>query len=332
MTVRAEAKAERFGARAAPLALLLASGLAGGGTMVAGKVSTSTGHPALGLVFWQLVISVLALGVVAAVRWKAPPLGRTALTFYAVIALIGTLIPNAASLTAISQLPAGVMASLLSSVPMFALAVAAALPDVFLTAFVARGVQGGMTSGRWALVHAGASGVGTAAIQIMGAIGARIIVTASTGKVEACRQLGADVAVDYSSESFRDAVREATAGAGVDCVLDVIGGEYLNDNIDSVRVGGRIIQVGVMGEGQATFALGKLLPKRAALIGTVLRARPLEEKIALAQRFRAEMLPLFESGAMRPVIDSRYPLDEIAVAHARMESNANVGKIMIDVA
>lgn len=212
------------------------------------------------------------------------------------------------------------------------LADAAALPEVFLTAYDALVVQGGMTSGRWALVHAGASGVGTAAIQIMGAIGARIIVTASTGKVEACRQLGADVAVDYSSESFRDAVREATAGAGVDCVLDVIGGEYLNDNIDSVRVGGRIIQVGVMGEGQATFALGKLLPKRAALIGTVLRARPLEEKIALAQRFRAEMLPLFESGAMRPVIDSRYPLDEIAVAHARMESNANVGKIMIDVA
>ncbi len=212
------------------------------------------------------------------------------------------------------------------------LADAAALPEVFLTAYDALVVQGGMTSGRWALVHAGASGVGTAAIQIMKAIGARIIVTASAGKLDACRELGADVAVDYRSESFVDAVREATGKAGVDCVLDVIGGEYLDGNIDSVRVGGRIIQVGVMGEGQATFALGKLLPKRAALIGTVLRARPIEEKIALTQRFRAEMLPLFESGVMKPVVDSRYPLDEIADAHRRMESNVNVGKILIEVA
>jgi putative PIG3 family NAD(P)H quinone oxidoreductase len=209
---------------------------------------------------------------------------------------------------------------------------AAALPEVFLTAYDALVVQGGMTSGRWALVHAGASGVGTAAIQIMKAIGARIIVTASTGKVDACRELGADIVVDYRNGSFVDAVREATGGAGVDCVLDVIGGEYLDGNVDSVRVGGRIIQVGVMGQGRADFALAKLLPKRASLIGTVLRSRPLEEKIALAQRFRAEMLPLFESGVMGPVIDSRYPFDRIAEAHERMEANANVGKILVEVA
>ncbi|MEM6438986.1 MAG: DMT family transporter [Pseudomonadota bacterium] len=128
MSVGDEAKAaEGWSARAAPLALLLASGLAWGGTTVAGKVSTSTGHPALGLVFWQLAISVVALGLVSAVRRKAPPLGRRALIFYVVIALIGTLIPNFASLTAVAQLPAGIMAILLSSVPMFALAVAAAL-------------------------------------------------------------------------------------------------------------------------------------------------------------------------------------------------------------
>ncbi|MEM9607473.1 MAG: NAD(P)H-quinone oxidoreductase [Actinomycetota bacterium] len=208
---------------------------------------------------------------------------------------------------------------------------AAALPEVYLTAYDALVVQGGMTSGRWALVHAGASGVGTAAIQIMKAIGARIIVTASSGKIAACRELGADVAVDYTSESFVEAVTEATGGLGVDCVLDVIGGEYLNDNVDAVRVGGRIIQVGVMGQGKADFVLGKLLPKRAALIGTVLRSRPLEEKIALAQRFRAELMPLFESGAMGPVIDSRFTLDDLPAAHERMESNANVGKILVDV-
>jgi putative PIG3 family NAD(P)H quinone oxidoreductase len=207
----------------------------------------------------------------------------------------------------------------------------AAIPEVFLTAYDALVVQGGLTSGRWALVHAGASGVGTAAIQIVKALGARIVVTASAGKLDACRALGADVAVDYRADDFAKAVGEATDGHGVDVVLDVIGGEYLDGNVDSVRVGGRIIQVGVMGEAVASFALAKLLPKRAALIGTVLRARPVEEKIALTQRFSAELLPRFEDGSLRPVIDSRYALADIADAHRHMEANANVGKILIDV-
>lgn len=209
---------------------------------------------------------------------------------------------------------------------------AGAVPEVFMTAFDALVVQGGMTSGRWALVHAGGSGVGTAAIQIMKAIGARVVVTASAGKLDACRDLGADAAVDYRTERFVDVVREVTDGRGVDCVLDVIGGEYLDDNVDAVRVGGRIIQVGVMGEGRAPFSLGKLLPKRAAVIGTVLRSRPLEEKAALTQRFAAEMSPLIADRRLRPVIDSRYPLAEVAAAHERMASNANVGKIVLDVA
>jgi NADPH:quinone reductase-like Zn-dependent oxidoreductase len=125
-------------------------------------------------------------------------------------------------------------------------------------------------------------------------------------------------------------VGEWSGGVGVDVVLDVIGGEYLERNIDVLRVQGRIVQVGVMGEGMATFPIGKLLPKRAALIGTVLRSRPIEQKIAITQRFAAEMLPLFESGALRPVIDSRYPLADIAAAHTYMASNANVGKVLID--
>ncbi len=207
---------------------------------------------------------------------------------------------------------------------------AVAIPEVFLTAYDALVVQGGLTSGRWALVHAGASGVGTAAIQIAKAIGARIIVTCSTGKVEACTELGADVVVDYTSADFADAVKEATDD-GVDVVLDVIGGEYTVRNIKALRVGGRIIQVGVMGEGTVELPLGMLLPKRAAIIGTVLRARPLEEKAALTQRFAREMLPRFDDGSMKPVIDSRYAFDDIADAHAYMGTNANVGKIIIDV-
>lgn len=209
------------------------------------------------------------------------------------------------------------------------LADAAAIPEVFLTAFDALVVQGGLTSGRWALVHAGASGVGTAAIQIARTIGARVVVTASRGKLAACRELGADVAVDHRSEDFVAASTEATEGRGVDVVLDVVGGDYLDRNVDALRVGGRIVQVGVMGGGRTAFTLGKLLPKRASVTGTVLRARPIEEKIALTQRFGSEMLPLFAQGRLRPVIDSRYPLERVADAHRRMEANENIGKIVL---
>jgi putative PIG3 family NAD(P)H quinone oxidoreductase len=211
------------------------------------------------------------------------------------------------------------------------LADAAAIPEVFLTAFDALVVQGGLTSGRWALVHAGASGVGTAAIQIARAIGARIIVTASGAKLERCLELGADVALDYGSADFAAAAIEATGGAGVDVVLDVVGGEYTVGNLQALRVGGRLIQVGVMGQQTVELPLGMLLPKRASIIGTVLRARPLEEKIALTQRVVRELLPRFDDGTLRPVIDRRYPLDAIADAHRYMETNANVGKIVIDV-
>jgi len=214
-----------------------------------------------------------------------------------------------------------------ASVP---LADAAAICEVFVTAHDALVTQGGLTSGRSALVHAGASGVGTAAIQIAGAIGARIAVTCSTAKVQACHDLGADLVVDYSTTDFAEAVLEWTGGVGVDVVLDVIGGEYLDRNLDCLKVQGRIVQVGVMGEGVAPLALGKLLPKRAAIVGTVLRSRPLEQKIEASQRFATELLPLFDDGHLRPVIDSRYPLDRIADAQQYMASNANVGKILIE--
>ena len=208
---------------------------------------------------------------------------------------------------------------------------AAAIPEVWITAFDALVAQGGLTSGRTALVHAGASGVGTAAIQICKALGARVIVTASAGKLAACRELGADLAVDYASGDFVAECVSFTNGVGIDVVLDVIGGDYVDKNIAAIRVGGRIVQVGTMGGGRTEVSIGMLLPKRASLIGTVLRARPLAEKIAITQRFSKEILPLFDSGLVKPVIDSRYALSAIADAHAYMETNANVGKILIDV-
>jgi putative PIG3 family NAD(P)H quinone oxidoreductase len=209
---------------------------------------------------------------------------------------------------------------------------AAGIPEVFITAWDALVVQGGLTSGRWAMVHAGASGVGTAAIQICKAIGARIVVTCSGGKVEACRALGADVVVDYGTHDFVAEVATATGGAGVDVILDVIGGDYVERNIASLAVKGHIIQVGVMAGKPVPFNVGLLLGKRASITGTVLRARPLEEKIAISQRFASEMLPLFSTGQLKPVIDSVYAFADIASAHEYMATNGNVGKIVITVA
>jgi putative PIG3 family NAD(P)H quinone oxidoreductase len=210
------------------------------------------------------------------------------------------------------------------------LADAAAIPEVFLTAWDALVVQGGLTSGRWALVHAGGSGVGTAAIQLAKAIGARIAVTCSAGKAEACRALGADLVLERSPADWAGALRTAVP-EGVDVVLDVIGGDEADRNLQVVRPQGTIVQVGLMGGARTPVTLGLLLVKRVTWIGTTLRARPLEQKIAICQRFAAEVLPLFESGALHPVIDTRFPLDRIADAHRYMEADANVGKILLDV-
>jgi NADPH:quinone reductase-like Zn-dependent oxidoreductase len=193
---------------------------------------------------------------------------------------------------------------------------------VFLTAWDALVVQGGLTSGRLALVHAGASGVGTAAIQIGKAIGAFVAVTASAGKLDACRALGADITID----------REGDWGINdVDVVLDVVGGDYLERNLACLRQKGTIVQVGTMAGGSPTLNFGLLMMRRARLIGTVLRARPLEEKVALSQRFTQEVVPLFDTGALSPVIDSRYALEDAPEAHRRLESNATIGKVLLTV-
>jgi putative PIG3 family NAD(P)H quinone oxidoreductase len=211
------------------------------------------------------------------------------------------------------------------------LADAAAIPEVFMTAHDALVTQGGLTSGGRALVHAGGSGVGTASIQIVKAIGAQVAVTCSRNKVDPCHELGADLVVDYNEQDFVEEIALWTQDQGVDVVLDVIGGDYLAKNLQCLKIQGRIIQVGAMGGPVASFALGALLPKRASLIGTVLRSRPIEQKIEANQRFVTELLPRFEDGSLKPVIDSRYPLADIAAAHTYMETNANIGKILIDI-
>jgi len=207
---------------------------------------------------------------------------------------------------------------------------AAAIPEVFITAWDALVLQGGLASGRWALVHAGASGVGTAAIQIARAIGARVAVTCSAAKMDACRALGADVVLERTPHDWLGDAKAAVPD-GFEVILDVVGGDELRRNVDALARRGRIVQVGTMGGGDTSINLGALMVKRASIQGTVLRARPIEEKIAVSRRFAAEVVPLFDRGALRPVIDSRFPLERVADAHRHMEANANVGKILLDV-
>ena len=216
-----------------------------------------------------------------------------------------------------------------------AFADAAAVPEVFITAWDALVVQGGLTSGRWALVHAGASGVGTAAIQIAKAIGGRVAVTCSARKAEACRELGADLVLERSPADWpaqlHDGLAEHGRSDGVDTVLDVVGGEEADRNLAAVRPKGCIVQVGLLGGGDSTVNLGLLLAKRVHWIGTVLRGRPIEERIVICRRFADEVSPRFADGALRPVIDRRFPLADIAEAHRVMEADANVGKLLLDV-
>ena len=208
---------------------------------------------------------------------------------------------------------------------------AAAIPEVFLTAWDALVVQGGLTTGRWALVHAGASGVGTASIQLAKAIGARIAVTCSPGKAELCRSLGADLVIDRSPHDWLSQARTAVP-EGFQVILDVVGGEEIDRNLQALAHRGTIVQVGLMGGGSVQVNVGLLMGKRAHWIGTTLRARPIEEKVAVTRRFAAEMLPLFDDGRLRPVIDRRFCFDEIVAAHELMASNANAGKIVITLA
>ncbi len=217
------------------------------------------------------------------------------------------------------------------------LADAAAIPEVFITAWDALVLQGGLKPGGTALVHAGASGVGTAAIQICRAMGARIIVTCSgarggVDKMQACRDLGASLVIDYTTQDFAKEVADYTQGKGVDVVLDVIGGDYTVRNVACLALKGRIIQVGTMAGPSKDFNVASLMGKRASIIGTVLRPRPKEEKIAVSQAFAEALLPDFDAGVLKPIIDKRFTLDQIVAAHQHMEANANVGKIVVTVA
>ncbi len=208
---------------------------------------------------------------------------------------------------------------------------AAAIPEAWLTAYDALVDKGGLQKHQTCLIHAGASGVGTAAIQIAKRVGAKVAVTASEAKIASCMALGADRGIDYRQEDFVEAVQTWTKGNGVDVIIDLVGGSYLQRNVKAVSTKGTIVQVGLMGSGKPELDLGTLLQKRITLIGTVLRSRSLEEKTALTQNFSNHLLSEFDS-QFKTVIDSVFPFESIAEAHTRMENNLNTGKIVIDIA
>jgi len=182
------------------------------------------------------------------------------------------------------------------------------------------------------LIHAGASGVGTAAIQLAKAAEARVITTAgSNEKLAYCQNLGADVTINYKTELFADRVLDATGQRGADVVLDFVGAPYWDNNLAALAIGGRLMLIGFLGGSAGNLNLGLLMTKSLTVTSTTLRRTPLAQKIALTQAFTDFALPCFKRGELKPVIDKVYPLREVSAAHQYMESNQNIGKIILRV-
>jgi NADPH2:quinone reductase len=207
---------------------------------------------------------------------------------------------------------------------------AAAVPETFFTVWHNVFERGALKRGETLLVHGGSSGIGTAAIQLAKANGARVIITAGTEeKCDACRALGADVAINYKSEDFVVATKAATGGRGAHVILDMVGGDYIGRNYEAAAVEGRVVQIAFQGSPKATVDFRRIMLKRLMHTGSTLRSRSVADKAAIAAAVEAHVLPLIAQGRVKPIIDSTFPLDRAAAAHARMESSAHIGKIVL---
>jgi NADPH2:quinone reductase len=207
---------------------------------------------------------------------------------------------------------------------------AAAIPETFFTVWHNTFERGRLAAGETLLVHGGSSGIGTVAIQLAKAFGARVVTTAgSAEKCEACRKLGADVAVNYKTEDFVAATKAATAGLGAEVVLDMVGGDYIERNYEAAAIDGRIVQIAFLGSSKATVDFRRLMLKRLTHTGSTLRARSVADKAAIARAVEDRVLPLIAAGKVRPLIDSTFPLREAAAAHAKMEASTHIGKIVL---
>ena len=207
---------------------------------------------------------------------------------------------------------------------------AAGLPEVACTVWSNVFMTANLQPDEVFLVHGGSSGIGTMAIQLATAAGARVAVTAgSQDKLDVCRDLGAQILVNYREQDFVEEVRAATDGHGADVVLDLMGAKYLPRNVDLLATSGRLVVIGLMGGRKGELDLGKLLSKRAAVIATSLRARPAAEKAAIVAAVREHVWPLVEDGAVRPIVQGTHPLDRAADAHRELEASGHIGKILL---
>lgn len=209
---------------------------------------------------------------------------------------------------------------------------AAAIPETFMTVWTNLFERGHVKSGDKVLIHGGTSGIGTAAIQLAAAFGARVYATAgSADKARACERLGATRGIDYKTEDFVAVIREDTKGYGIDVTLDIVGGSYVQRNLDIAAVEGRVVTISMLGGSRAEINLNTILPKRLTLTGSTLRTRTVAQKAAVADAVRQNVWPLFESKRVHPVIFKTFPLAEASEAHRLMESSNHIGKIVLTV-
>lgn len=210
------------------------------------------------------------------------------------------------------------------------LVTAAAIPETFFTVWSNVFQRGGLKRGEDALFHGGTSGIGTTAIQLASARGARVFATAgSDEKCRACEQLGAAHAINYRTEDFVKAINDLTGKRGVDLILDIVGGDYFARNLAALAVDGRLVQIGLMGGETATVDLRRILGRRLTVTGSTLRPRTVEEKGLIARELRQDVWPLLEQGTVKPIVYRTFPLTEASAAHRLMESSEHVGKIVL---
>jgi len=213
----------------------------------------------------------------------------------------------------------------------FTMTEAAAIPETFMTVWHNVFQRGALKAGETLLIHGGSSGIGTTAIMLAKSFGAKVIVTAGdTAKCEACKKLGADFAIDYKTQDFVAATKDATGGRGADLILDMVGGDYVERNHDAAAVEGRIVQIATQQGFKVSINLLKIMQKRLTHTGSTLRPRPVADKAMIARDLEAKVWPLLATGKIKPVIDSTFPLNDAAKAHARMESSAHIGKIVLE--
>jgi NADPH:quinone reductase len=216
--------------------------------------------------------------------------------------------------------------------PALSMLEAGAMPETLMTVWHNVFERGGLKSGETLLIHGGSSGIGTMAIQLAKAFGAKVLVTVGgQDKADACLKLGADHAINYKSEDFVEKTKAATGGQGANVILDMVGGSYIEKNFDAAAIDGRIVQIAFLGGPKASLNFTKLMVKRLTYTGSTLRPRSNADKAAMVAAIEAKVMPFIRDGRIKPLMDSSFPLEKASQAHARMETSEHIGKIVLKI-